>query len=154
MAVKPNKENIITEMLIELEKGISYTDCMVVNGSKWLLPSTTFTRYWKEANSRHFITQQAIQKEITTQSTEAEKERLKSAILTKNQSLQILSDLAMTAEKDSDKINSLKTLADLQGWKAPTQIESKVDVKSIDLTKYTDDELRTINELQRKGGVS
>lgn len=154
MAVKPNKENIITEMLIELEKGISYTDCMVVNGSKWLLPSTTFTRYWKEANSRHFITQQAIQKQIVDQTTEAEKERLKIAILTKDQSLKILSDLAITAEKDSDKINSLKTLADLQGWKSPIQTESKVEISKIDLNKYTDDELRTINELQRKGGVS
>lgn len=42
------------------------------------------------------------------------------------------------------------------GWKDKTEVESNVTTKTdaIDLTKYTDDELRTIAELQRKGRVS
>lgn len=35
--MKPNKENIVNEMLIELEKGTSYAQCMKVNESKWKL---------------------------------------------------------------------------------------------------------------------
>ena len=128
MAVKPNRENIITHILIELEKGIGYKDCLGVIGAKWGTPSTTFDRYWKEANSRHLVTQQAIQNQIAIESTDAEKERLKLAILTKDQSLKILSDLAMTAEKDSDKINAVKTISDMQGWKSPIQTETKVEI--------------------------
>ena len=62
---KPNKENIITEMLVELKTGISYSQCRSTVGLKWKLPQGTFVRYWKEANSRHQINQEAQQKKIS-----------------------------------------------------------------------------------------
>ena len=40
------------------------------------------------------------------------------------------------------------------GWADRTQNESKVEVKQIDPSKYTDEELKYIAELQRKGGIS
>ena len=120
---KGNKENIITEILNELERGINYSDCNALICEKMRIASRTFDNYWKEANIRHKERQEAIQKEIAEQSKEATKERLKTAILSKEQSLQLLSNLAMTAEKDSDKINAVKTISDMEGWKAPTKIE-------------------------------
>lgn len=65
---KPNKENIVTEMLLELKKGISYSQCLQVNASKWKLTEGTFVRYWKEANSRHQISELERQKQLDKQS--------------------------------------------------------------------------------------
>ena len=107
MAIKPNKENIITDILIELERGISYTDCLVLNGSKWFLPKTTFTRYWKTANECHLLNQEEKRLQIASMSMEAEKERVKSAILTKDQSLQLLSGcLLYTSPSPRDRTRS------------------------------------------------
>ena len=81
--MKGNKENIITEILLELESGTNYTDCMVLNGTKWNLPKTTFVRYWNEANTRHKQTQIKAQKEINDISIEATKEAVKSGLKSK-----------------------------------------------------------------------
>lgn len=121
---KPNKENIITDILIELEAGTSYKDCFKVILSRFKLSEPTFVTYWKEANSRHLVTQQAIQKQLSEDSTEAEKERLKTAILTKDKALELLSDIAFNADRETDRINSVKTIADIQGWKAPIKTEN------------------------------
>ncbi len=42
------------------------------------------------------------------------------------------------------------------GWRDKQEIEQKTTLKDerIDASKFTDDELRTLAELQRKGGVS
>lgn len=121
--MKANKQKIVDEFLIELEKGISYSECLVLNGSKWNFPKTTFTRYWNIANEAYRLRQQSINSILLEQSTELQKQRLKKAILTKEESLSILSELAKNASKETDKINAVKTLADLQGWKAPTKTE-------------------------------
>lgn len=120
----PNKENIITDILIELEAGTSYSDCLSVICGKFRVSDRTFDKYWKIANERHLVTQQAIQKQLSEDSTEAEKERLKTAILTKDKALQILSDIAYSADREVDKINSVKAIADIQGWKAPIKTEN------------------------------
>ena len=91
---KPNKENIITDMLIELEKGISYSDCLALNGTKWNLPKTTFVRYWKTANERHAVNQESMQKAISEEYIQSGKERVKMAILTKEQRMEILTSIA------------------------------------------------------------
>lgn len=121
---KPNKENIITDILIELEAGTSYKECFAVLCSKMQLAERTFANYWKEANSRHLITQQAIQKQLSEDRAEAEKERLKTAILTKDKALELLTDIAFNADRETDRINSVKTIADIQGWKAPIKTEN------------------------------
>lgn len=121
---KPNKENIITDILIELGAGTSYKDCFKVILSKFKLSEPTFVTYWKEANIRHLENQQAIQKQLADQNTEAEKERLKTAILTKEKALEILTDIAFNADREADRISSLKTMADIQGWKAPIKTEN------------------------------
>jgi len=140
--MKPNKENIVNEMLLELEKGISYSECLVVNGSKWLLPSTTFTRYWKTANERHAEKQKIIQNELLAISTEAEKDKLKKAILSKDKALTLLTKIAKDKlSRDSDKINALKTMADIEGWKAPTKIDHSGEIKTKTIVKWGNNEI-------------
>lgn len=99
MAVKPNKENIVSDILNELSKGTTYTECIKVILAKFSLSSPTFDKYWKEANERHSETQQAAQKAIHEQTistmTEAAKSGLKSKIertLEKQKDIQLLRD--------------------------------------------------------------
>jgi hypothetical protein len=132
--MKPNKENIVNEMLLELEKGTTYSDCMGVIGLKWSLPPTTFTRYWKTANEKHAIKQEAIQKELLIVSTDSEKERLKTAIFTKDKAIKLLVKIAKAKDtRDNDKINAVKTISEMEGWKAPNKTEHSGEIKGINL---------------------
>lgn len=134
--MKPNKQNIINDILIELEKGIGYNDCLVVIGSKWKLPPTTYSRYWKTANEQHKINQDAIKKELTDISIDAEKQRLKKAILTKDQILERLTEIALMKAKKvdgqlimpgfNDSISAMKTINEMQGYKAPAKLETTI----------------------------
>ena len=90
---KPNKENIISEMLIELAANITYTECMVVNSRKWQLPEQTFVRYWKEANSRHLQTQEATQKAIAEQTISKAVNEAKKGLKQKAQYVREIQDL-------------------------------------------------------------
>ena len=92
--LKPNKENIITEILIELEKGISFTACAELFDMNWSLPSTTFKRYWKEANLRYQTVNVTAQKELSNIFLDGKKEALKKAILTKHERMEILTQIA------------------------------------------------------------
>lgn len=92
--LKPNKENIITEILIELERGISFTACAELFDMNWSLPPTTFKRYWKEANERYQTVNVIAQKELSDIYLEGKKEALKKAILTKHERMEILTNIA------------------------------------------------------------
>lgn len=91
---KPNKENIITEILVELERGVSKKDCLANVGEKWRIASRTFDRYWKTANERHAVNQESMQKAISEEYIQSGKERVKMAILTKEQRMEILTSIA------------------------------------------------------------
>lgn len=90
---KPNKENIITEMLIELKKGISYSQCFEVNKSKWKLTEGTFVRYWKEANTRHQTSQLEQQKVINEQSIKGAEKIIQELNITKESLLRELDEV-------------------------------------------------------------
>lgn len=143
--MKPNKQNIINDILIELEKGIGYKDCLVVIGIKWKLPPTTYSRYWKTANEQYKIKQDLIQKELLITSTEAQKERLKKAILSKDEILEKLTEIANEAFSNSkdgtnidynNRINAIKVLVDILGLKAPTNTNVSIStVKPLEVVR-------------------
>lgn len=143
--MKPNKQNIINDILIELEKGIDYTNCLALFATKWNLPKTTFVRYWKNANLQHKIKQDLIQKELLITSTEAQKERLKKAILSKDEILEKLTEIANEAFSNSkdgtnidynNRINAMKVLVDILGLKAPTNTNVSIStVKPLEVVR-------------------
>lgn len=143
--MKPNKQNIINDILIELEKGIGYKDCLAVIGIKWKLPPTTYSRYWKTANEQYKIKQDLIQKELLITSTEAQKERLKKAILSKDEILEKLTEIANEAFSNSkdgtnidynNRINAIKVLVDILGLKAPTNTNVSIStVKPLEVVR-------------------
>lgn len=154
--MKPNKENIITEILILLEKGISYTECIKVIQSKSKLVESTFASYWKIANQRHLINQQATQKLLAEQSTIEDLERLKIGILDKTEALKILTDIAKEPLKEgtmgmvsakTEQISAIKTISDLQGWNSPIKTDNTTTNLNADLTKEDIDKIaKGLNE--------
>lgn len=135
--MKPNKENIINDILIELEKGITFSDCLALNGTKWQLSQRTFARYWKKANEAHKDVLNKRQKELADISIEAEKERLKMAILTRHERMKIASDIGkgkawkvgdeILIPTSSDRLRALDYLSKVEGDYAPIKSETTLN---------------------------
>jgi len=125
--VKASKQNIITDLLLELEKGTERGKALAKVGKKWQLSNRTFDRHWKVAQEQYKLRSQEIEKELLKQSTEAEKERLKDAILSKNETMEILTKVIQSElEKTADRISAAKTMADLNGWNAPAETKTTI----------------------------
>ena len=92
--MKPKKEQTVNEMLLEIEMGTSYTECLKINGGLWGLPPTTFDRYWGEASKRFKARLDAIEEATTKVAVSMEIKALKKAILSKHERQELLSKLA------------------------------------------------------------
>lgn len=126
---KINKQVVIDNILSEIEKGSTYSDCLRLIATSCDLHKATFTRYWKEANKTYLERRQSIEKELTGERLEAEKERLKSNILTKTQRMQLATDIALNEESsNNDKLKALDYLSKIEGDYAPVQTESEVSI--------------------------
>jgi len=92
--MKPNKELIVNEMLGEMDFGITYSECLELNQTKWDLSHGTFVRYWKEASSRYLASNEKAKEAENDMRIQMAQERVKKAILTKEERLEILSQIA------------------------------------------------------------
>ena len=92
--MKPKKEQTVNEMLLEIEMGISYTECLRINDGLWGLPSSTFDRYWAEASKRFKARLDAIEEATTKIAVSMEIKALKKAILGKHERQEILTQIA------------------------------------------------------------
>lgn len=163
--MKPNKEKIVQDILIELEKGASYNQTSTVICSKFRFSDRTFAKYWNDANEAYKDTLNKRQKELDALSTDLEKERIKSAILTKFERMEIASTIAKGTPRfsseqilipsDSERMKAIDYLSKIDGDYSATKIESEVKIKNdYDLKKLTDTELEQLFELQNKCGNS
>jgi len=92
--MNPRKEIIITNILEELTKGITFSDCHELMDMIWDLPRTTFTKYWAEANKRFNVVNERTQAKIMALVEDTAEERQKLGILNKMERMKILSDIA------------------------------------------------------------
>lgn len=123
MAGKISKQKAIELILVELDKGSTFSACMAFNGINWHIPERTFNRYWKEANQTYSERQQAIESNLAEQRVELEKERLKTSIKTKNERViilqsqinEIISELELNTCQDVDGKGKAFTRALLPG---------------------------------------
>lgn len=128
-----NKGKAIDLILLELQKGSTYSECLAVNGGKWRIPERTFDRYWKEANEAHNQSRDAIKEQIREEVLEAEKERVKKAILTKEERMVEASKIArgeawrvgkeVVIPNGSDRLKALEYLSKIDGDFAPVRKE-------------------------------
>lgn len=135
MKRRPNKQAAIDMILAELQKGATYSDCYEVILSNFKLSEPTFSKYWKEANEAHSKAREEIKEALRGEVLEAEKERLKKAILTKDQRMEIASDIArgkpwrvgqsILSPSAGDRLRALDYLAKVDGDYAP--VRQKID---------------------------
>lgn len=150
-----SKENIISDIIVELEKGSNYAATSAVICGKFRLSERTFDKYWKIASQRFGEAQQAIQKDLLEGSAKAAKERLNKAILTKDERMEIASRIAKGESWEergavitpyaSDRMKALDYLSKIEGDYAPTKIaETDSEGKDIDYTKLSTAALKEI----------
>lgn len=144
--MKPNKQAYIDFILNELQRGnVQYKEVMLGFVSNFQLTEKTFVVYWKNANLHHKINQDLIKKELASISINAEKERLKKAILSKDEILEKLTEIANKAFSNSkdgtkidynNRINAMKVLVDILGLKAPTNTNVSIStVKPLEVVR-------------------
>ncbi|MDR2929077.1 MAG: hypothetical protein LBV41_12895 [Cytophagaceae bacterium] len=84
----------------------------------------TVNRYIKKAkeyNKSRILRQEKVKNDILIKQA---KESAKSVILSRNEALEILSDIASGKKrKDSDRTRAIQQLAKMEGWDAPEQHE-------------------------------
>lgn len=180
---KPQKQNIIDVIVNQIEKGTKYGTMLAQSGTKWHISKRTFDRYWKEAQQQHIVKQQGIKEAVAIIEVEKAIEARNKEILTAQERKELLTEIALgkieiptkEAKWDSEqkkfvmlpvlnlpdhavRIRAITELNKMDGDYAPTKVANTTvdgqDKKDFDLTKYTDEELRTLTELQRKGGTS
>jgi hypothetical protein len=143
--MKPNKENILIDILIELEKGTIFKDCFAVIVSKYQMTERTFARYWKKAQEKHAITQRDAQNKINEVHAANLENTLKTAILTKNEALEILTKIAKAEPEEGkippkviEQIQAIKTASDLQGWNSPIKTDITTDNAPLKALSYSE----------------
>jgi len=92
--LKPNKELVVNDILGEMDFGISYNECLLLNSTKWQLADRTFVRYWKEARTRFSELSERTKTAFEEVYLDGKKEALKKAILTKHERMELLTKLA------------------------------------------------------------
>jgi hypothetical protein len=108
-------------------------DVLAKFGKKWQIPNRTFDRILKEAkeyNKNRIKGQEQAKDEVLTAQAKAS---VKSAILTRNEALKILSDIAtgrarkiekdILAPTDGDRTRAIQQLSKMEGWDAPAQLD-------------------------------
>ena len=128
MKTKINKDKAVELILDEIEKGLTFNDCMAVILSKVQLNERTFADYWKEAQETYRERRKAIEKAKIEQSIEIEKKRTEYNILEKFRCMEIASTIAIASKRDSDRIKALDYLAKVDGHYSPQKIETQGEV--------------------------
>lgn len=128
--MKPNKQNIINDILIELEKGVGYKECFGLIQTKLDIVRSTFSNYWKEANEQYKNKQETINKELLSIDIENKKEVLKTTNLTKIDRILIAESIAMAyiyKVTPNDQLKALEYLGKIHGDFAPTKTEIEIN---------------------------
>ncbi|UOK41588.1 MULTISPECIES: hypothetical protein [Flavobacterium] len=130
MATKAKREMIINDIMCLMSAHTEPKEIFDKNGQNWHVSYRTFYRYVQEASGRLSAQQKTIQNELMVKIASHTKQRLKMALMTKEDALRKLQDIAMNGKRDSDKINAIKTMMEMEGWKASV----KSDVNLIGIT--------------------
>lgn len=120
---KISKQKGVELLLIELEKGKTYSECLRVFKSRFVLVESTFALWWRSANSEYLKSVDEIKKELFELKKQKEVAQLEKAILTKEESLILLSKIAngdpsLIIEEEikiNDRIKAIQELNKLQG---------------------------------------
>ncbi len=106
---------------------LSYGDCCAEFSLKFAKTKRTFDKDWKTATKKFKEYQKIIEQEKLKASIEAEKEAVKKDILTKQDAMEVLTEIAKsTTNSNTDRIKAISELAKYNGWHAPTKQETTI----------------------------
>lgn len=142
--MKPNKINIVNEILCYLEEGKRFEDVFKLILTKWQLSRTTFANYWRVANEGFLKTLEERKLLFESKATELYIESIESGLMTKYDKLVILEGIILSKTKFDKVFVS-------NGEKVIHQIEPDVSavLKAIELhNRMTGDNEPERNEIE------
>lgn len=132
------KQEVYIEFIInELRSGnVSFNSVYELNRTKYNLHRPTFSKYWKLANERYWEEYKEVKKMKFKESLKNAKSETKKQIITKEQALEILSEIAQGTERRirtdageevifpsaSEQIRAIDQMSKIEGWIAPQKI--------------------------------
>lgn len=158
-----SKQKAIELILMHLNKGMVYTDSLKELCSIYQLSERSFNNYWISANDIYLSERKEIEKELFGLKKQNELDQLEKAILTKNESLILLSSIAKgeivvndEETKINDRIKAVIELNKLQGnytEKSETMIKTEVPLfnDEIDYSSLSEETLMDLlNNIKSK----
>jgi hypothetical protein len=101
--MKPNKQKIVSDILLYLEEGKGFEETFKLILTKLDLSRTTFSNYWKLANSEYSKTLEDRKRIFDTKTTESYIESVENGLMTKNDKLRTLEGI-IKRETSFDKV--------------------------------------------------
>lgn len=139
-----SKEAYISFIVEQMQTGVvERGEVLAIFGKRWQVGLRTFDRYWKIAQERFKEAQQVINNKKQEQYTESEIKRNYDVILSREKSLEMLSNVAKLVynklikdeKKQSSDILALNTtverISKLEGWDKPTQINTSIQSQEL-----------------------
>lgn len=146
------KENAYIDFIVnELRNGnVSFEKVFKLNLTKFNLTRPTFSKYWKKANISYNIERTEVERQKLNKTIQEETKAVTRQILTKNEALEIISNIAkgnarrikvdgkeqVLIPTENERLKAIEIGAKIEGWNAPKQIE---DVTN---KPYTKEELK------------
>ena len=97
--MKPNKINIVNEILCYLQEGKRFEEVFKLILTKWQLSRTTFANYWKVANEDFLKTLAERKVLFEHKATEMYIESVESGLMTKYDKLAVLEGIILSKTK-------------------------------------------------------
>ena len=120
-----NKKIYIDFIIDELNKGnVQHKDVCSLFLPKFALTRQSFDKYWILANDEYKVQREAINQAKIDTTIQMEIQDVRYNVLTKNDALSLLSDIAVNA-KDADRIRAIEVVAKLEGWNSAEKIDLK-----------------------------
>ena len=121
------QETYISFIKDELRKGnVEYNKVSSVFCSKFQLTDRTFANHWKTANEEYKLESSKVEDAKVQERIENEIQSVRSDILSKQETLEILSKILKNDKEDSRaRISAANQMSKMEGWEAPKQIEQK-----------------------------
>ena len=140
------EEAYIEFILNELGKGnVSFTKVFELNRTKFNLARPTFSKYWKLANEAYTEQRRAVKSAKLKQTIEEEIKAVTKQILTKNEALEIITNIAkgnarrvkigdkeqVLIPTENERLKAIEIGAKIEGWNAPQKTDLTTNGKEL-----------------------
>jgi hypothetical protein len=117
------RENIINNIIDLLECNTNYENTFVQINAKFGCSKRTFCKFWKDGKEMYLKASEGIRKKVMKETTKKTKASIKTGLISKERVLKELLYIVEKGKQDRDKINALKLICDVNGYKAPVKTD-------------------------------